>query len=112
GKQTMTPRRGHISAQLMEALQILKFSIRKGRPLKFTEGMSWSEELKEFELYAQTAPLGDAEAYGRSLEEPEGDSDDLMDALDGLRNDLEVLEQELVVEKGSEILEDEDDIYQ
>jgi len=72
GKQTMTPRRGCISTQLMEALQMLKFSIWKGRPLRFTEGMSWSEELEEFEMIAWTAPLGDAEAYGRSLEEDHG----------------------------------------
>ena len=113
GKQTMTPRRGHISTQLMEALQMLKFSIQKGRPLRFTEGMSWSEELEEFEMIAWTAPLGDAEAYGRSLEEDQGDSDDLMDVLD----DLEVLGEQLIIElevneNGEEEEEDEDDIYQ
>jgi hypothetical protein len=48
----------------MEALQIFKFSIQKGRPLKFTEGMGWDEELKEFQLNAWMAPPGDAEAYG------------------------------------------------
>jgi hypothetical protein len=116
GKQTMTPRRLRISAQLMESLQILKFSIRKERPLKFTEGMSWSEELKEFEFLARTAPPGDAEAYGRSLVENtgghEGDSDDLMDALDKLGVNLEVLgEQHHALEdnKGNE--DDEEDMY-
>jgi len=113
GKQTMTSRRGRISAQLMEALQILKFSIRKGRPLRFTEGMSWVEELTEFELRARVAPIGEAEAYGRSLEEPEEDSDDLMDALDELRNDLKALDEELMeeLEDESEDLEDDEDIY-
>ena len=108
----MTPRRGRISAQLMEALQMMKFSLRKGRPLKFTKGMSWSEELKEFELIALTTPLGDAEAYGRSLEEDEGDSDDLMDMLD----DLDTLAEQLVneLEESGEESEDDDDddIYQ
>ena len=109
----MTSRRGRISAQLMEALQILKFSIRKGRPLRFTEGMSWVEELTEFELRARVAPTGEAEAYGRSLEEPEEDSDDLMDALDELRNDLKALDEELMeeLEDESEDLEDDEDIY-
>ena len=96
----------------MEALQILKFSIRKGynRPLKFTEGMSWEEENKEFEIKALTAPLGDAEAYGRSLEEPDVDLDDLMSVVDKI--DFETLEQELINElEGSESEEDEDDIY-
>jgi hypothetical protein len=79
GKQTMTPRRSRISALLMEALQILKFSIRKGpkdSPLKFTD-MTWQEELMEFERLARSAPPGDAEAYGRNLEEGGGDSDNV-----------------------------------
>src|SRR5271156_2959535 len=63
GKQTITPRRSRISPRLMEILQILKFSIRKGRRLSFTEGMSWSDELKEFELAARTVPPSDPEAY-------------------------------------------------
>ena len=120
GKETMTPRRSHISAQLMEQLQILKFSIKKGRPLKFTQGRSWKDELTEFELAAQTAPLGDAKAYKRSLEDPEAESDDLEDALDDLRNDLEKLEQGLVIElekeqednkDNEEYDKDEDDFY-
>src|SRR5436190_23472516 len=92
-KQTMAPRRGRISAQLMESLQMMKYSIRKGRPLNFTEGLGWSEELKEFEFAARTAPVGDADAYGRSLEMPEEDSDDLEDALEDLEKDLEAIEQ-------------------
>jgi hAT family C-terminal dimerisation region len=62
GKETMAPRRSRISAHLMECLQILKFSIRKGRALKFTEGMAWADELRDFEAVAQTAPAGEAEA--------------------------------------------------
>ena len=50
---------------------MLKYSIKKGRPLNFTQGMSWTEELKEFEFAAQVEPVGDAEAYGWSLEQPE-----------------------------------------
>ena len=104
----------------MEQLQILNFSIKKGRPLKFTEGMSWKDELAKFELAAQTAPLGDAEAYKRSLEDPEAESDDLEDALDNLRNDLEELEEGLVMElekeqednkDNEEDDEDKDDFY-
>ena len=111
----MAPRRSHISPKLMEALQILKFSIRKGRPLKFTEGMSWKEEIKQFELKALTAPLGDAEAYGRSLQVSDNDSDDLMDKVDKLGDEFEKLEKELIseleeggVEEGDD---DDDDIY-
>lgn len=105
----MTPQRGSILAPLMEALQILKFSIRKERPLKFTETMSWKEELKEFELLARTAPLGDAEAYGRSLEEHEDDSDDLMNIL----GEIGGINSEVLGEQPTPELEedDEDDIY-
>jgi hypothetical protein len=115
GKATMAPRRSRISPKLMEALQILKFSIRKGRPLKFTEGMGWKEKIKEFELKPLTAPLGDAEAYGRSLQESDNDSDDLMDKVDKLGDEFEKLEKELIseleesgVEEGDD---DNDDIY-
>src|ERR1700735_47011 len=115
GKETMAPRRSRISAHLMECLQILKFSIRKGQPLKFTEGMAWSEELREFEHLARTAPLGDAEAYGRSLEDPDEDSDELEEALKELRDGLEDLEsalEEVVDSEDNEEEEDDaDDIY-
>jgi hypothetical protein len=56
GKQIMTPCKGHISAKLMESLQIMKFSIQKGRALNFTEGMRWRDELREFELAACMPP--------------------------------------------------------
>jgi hypothetical protein len=110
GKQTMTPRRGHISGHLMECLQILKFSIRKGRPLRFTEGMSWTDELLGFEMAARTAPLGDAEAYRRSLETTEDDLDDLEN---DIRKELEELEEDLVLQESESGNEDEgsDDIY-
>jgi hypothetical protein len=88
----MTPQRGRISGKLMESLQILKYSIRKGKPLNFTQGMSWDEELKEFEFAARMEPIGDAEAYGRSLAQPEEDSDVVEEMLDALQKDLEGLE--------------------
>jgi hypothetical protein len=98
----MASRRGSLSPKVMEALQIIKFSVRKGKHLKFTDGMSWSEELKEFEMLARIAPVGDADAYGRSLEESEDDSDILMETVGDLQNELhERLEKE----------DDEDDIY-
>jgi hypothetical protein len=109
GKQTMAPRRSRISPHLMEALQILKFSIRKGQSLNFTEGMNWKDELKFFEFAARTEPLGDAEAYGRSLEDPDEDSDDLEDLLDDVEKDLEALECSLMEGLGPEDYEDNED---
>ena len=86
----------------MEASQILKFSIRKEAPLKFSD-MSWKEELKEFERLAWSAPPGDAEAYGHNLEEDKGDSD-TMSELDKQEINLEVLGEQLIHE-----LEDNED---
>ena len=48
-KETMTPCRNHISTKMMEALQILKYSLRYGRDLNFTEGLNWGDELTKME---------------------------------------------------------------
>ena len=48
-KETMTPRRNHISTKMMEALQILKYSLRYGHNLNFMEGLNWDDELTEME---------------------------------------------------------------
>ena len=46
-KETMTPRRNRISPDLMEALQVLKFSSKHGNSvLSFTSGESWADEEK------------------------------------------------------------------
>jgi hypothetical protein len=77
GKETMAPRRSRISPDLMEALQILKYSICKGPSLSFTEGMSWDDELKEFEYMARTDPSEDPDTYGRNLYSGDLDDDEL-----------------------------------
>lgn len=48
----MTSRRNRISPELMEALQLLKYSIQKERGLDFTLGLDWADELKELEFEA------------------------------------------------------------
>ena len=68
---------------------MLKYSIKKGRPLNFTQGMSWTEELKEFEFSAQVEPVGDAEAYGWSLEQPEENLSEIEELLDDIMKELE-----------------------
>ncbi|KAJ7662802.1 hypothetical protein DFH06DRAFT_987299, partial [Mycena polygramma] len=45
-----TVRRNRTSPELMEALQMLKFSIKKGRGLDFTTGTSREAELALLEL--------------------------------------------------------------
>lgn len=62
----------------MEALQVLKFSIHKGSSsLNFTEGMSWEDELKEFELMARTIPSEDPDTYSRNLNVAENNEEEL-----------------------------------
>lgn len=48
-KETMTDRRSRIQPELMEALQLLKYSIKHGRGISFTAGCSWGEEEEELE---------------------------------------------------------------
>ncbi|KAF8833084.1 hypothetical protein BDN67DRAFT_917648 [Paxillus ammoniavirescens] len=48
----MSMRRNRIGHELMEALQMLKFSSRQGPGLNFTAGTSRSAELKEMETFA------------------------------------------------------------
>lgn len=55
GKETVTPRRNRISGELMEQLQMLKYSIKKGRGLHFTQGMKKEDEVRELEAYLEVA---------------------------------------------------------
>ena len=66
----MTARRSRISSELMEELQVLKYSLRKRRDLNFTEGMKWEEELEEFESLAEGSVPEDVRSYIRSLADP------------------------------------------
>jgi hypothetical protein len=111
GKETMAPRRRCISPKLMESLQMMKYSIRKGRPLNFTQGMRWNDELIEFEFAARMEPIGDAEAYGRSLKDDEEESDAMEDDLDDLEKDLEALEKQLIDDNQSGDGDDNDSTY-
>lgn len=54
-KETMSARRNLMGPELMEALQMLKFSVVKGRGLDFTSGTSRAEELKVLEECATHA---------------------------------------------------------
>jgi hypothetical protein len=48
-KETMAPRQSRIFPDLMEALQLLKFTLRNGRSLDFTSGLGYMDELREME---------------------------------------------------------------
>lgn len=49
GKETMSACRSRIKYDLMEALQMLKFSLKHGQELNFTEGSGRLAELQELE---------------------------------------------------------------
>lgn len=51
GKETMTPRRNRTKPELMEALQITKFSLKKDR-LNFTKG--WEAEARTVDEASDT----------------------------------------------------------
>ena len=56
-KETMAARRSRIKPELMEALQMLKFSVKKGRGLDFTTGLGWEAELDELETLTMARAL-------------------------------------------------------
>ena len=68
-KETTTARRNRISSDLMEALQMLKFSIQHGNKLSFTDGLDWDDEIKELEFTAisQIEYVQDVKSYSQNL---------------------------------------------
>ena len=49
-KETTTARRNRITPELMEALQMMKYTAKHGRRLDFTAGDSWKEQELDLEL--------------------------------------------------------------
>jgi hypothetical protein len=68
-KETMAPRRSRIAIDLMEALQLLKFSVRNGGSLDFTSGLDYAEELEEMETKesVNSHVPEDVHSFARSL---------------------------------------------
>lgn len=54
-KETITPRRNHLSPEVMGACQVLKFRLRQVHSLNFTSGTSMEDEMKALEVYLQQA---------------------------------------------------------
>jgi len=69
-KETMAARRSRISSELMRALQMLKFSVKQGRGLDFTNGLNWEDELNELEILtsARSRVPEDVGAFRASLQ--------------------------------------------
>jgi hypothetical protein len=56
-KETTTARRNRILPELMEALQMLKFSFRAGHILNFTAGTSKEDEIRNLESVSEASDL-------------------------------------------------------
>jgi len=69
-KEMMAARRSRISPELMRALQMLKFSVKQGRGLDFTNGLNWEDELNELEILtsARSRVPEDVGAFRASLQ--------------------------------------------
>ena len=69
GKETMTAHRNRIQHELIEALQMLKFSINHGKQLDFTAGLGWHAELQVLERldHLDSHVLEDLTAFHHSL---------------------------------------------
>ena len=88
---------------------MLKYTIRKGPSLNFTEGMSWDEELKDFEYMARTALSEDPDTYGCNLGAAELDDDELEEIIADMVKETEVAEEEEEGEEGEEEEEEEEE---
>ena len=68
-KETMSTRRNHITPELMEVLQLLKFSVKHGQDLNFTYGYDWTDELIQLEILGETRgqALEDLSSFKDSL---------------------------------------------
>jgi hypothetical protein len=67
GKKTMTAQQSWISLDLMEALQLLKFSLWQGHALDFTAGTSWEDERVEMEASHNASIPNDLDSFIATL---------------------------------------------
>ena len=76
GKETMLERRSRMNTDLMEALQMLKFSLNHNCELNFTAGSGRLAELEELEKLdlIESAVLEDLMAFRQSLTLPANDN--------------------------------------
>lgn len=68
-KETMTDRRNNIHEDLMEMLQMLKFTLKSGRSIDFTKGTSREDVISYIlsTMEEETAVPEDINAYVQSL---------------------------------------------
>jgi hAT family C-terminal dimerisation region len=67
-KETITARRNSLSPQLVEALQLLKFSTKQGRGMNFTQGWDKEEEVADLVRREDGQPVEDMRSFLLSLQ--------------------------------------------
>ena len=68
-KETITAQRNSLSPCTVEALQILKYSTKKGRGLNFMDGLGRDEELTELETKEKGQCIEDLMAFLHSFKD-------------------------------------------
>jgi hAT family C-terminal dimerisation region len=67
-KETVTARRNSLSPDIMEALQLLKYSSKQGRGISFTKGLNQAEELTELREKEEAEPVEELREYFHSFQ--------------------------------------------
>ncbi|PCH37378.1 hypothetical protein WOLCODRAFT_84330, partial [Wolfiporia cocos MD-104 SS10] len=68
GKETTVPRRNRLSPEMMEALQMLKYSTKKRRDvLNFTSGLRKETELEQMENEQRSQMVEDLPSFSKTL---------------------------------------------
>ena len=67
-KETITARRNSLSPQLVEALQLLKFSTKQGRGMNFTQGWDKEEEVADLVRREDGQPVENMHSFLLSLQ--------------------------------------------
>jgi len=66
-KETITARRNSLSPQLIEALQLLKFSTKQGRGMNFTQGWKKEDEIADLVRREEEQPVEDLRTFLNNL---------------------------------------------
>ena len=67
-KETVTARRNSLSPDIMEALQLLKYSSKQGRGISFTKGLNQAKELTELAEKEEAEPIEELCEYFQSFQ--------------------------------------------
>jgi hypothetical protein len=66
-KETITARRNSLSPQLVEALQLLKFSTKQGRGMNFTQGWKKENEIANLVRREEEQPVENLHTFLNNL---------------------------------------------